>query len=188
MTEPTTDAGLPSLLPLPVVPEEVMNIAEDYVLGKVLCGGSVFYRDAAIFARFIVSLGKGSAEAAEAKLATLCQQIDDAKLYQTIKSQIERREFQYRVEESADGFEPQMLYTLGRLDGFAWFPLTANGYWADPDAFTDGEIKIRSVFQTKEDAERAIVCAKRINGEKLISAAFPKPNPEATQTKDRDDE
>ena len=111
--------------------------------------------------------------------ATLSKQIDDAKLYQTIKSQIERREFQYRVEESADGFEPQMLYTLGRLDGFAWFPLTANGYWADPDAFTDGEIKIRSV-QTKEDAERAIVCAKRINGEKLISAAFPRPNPEAT--------
>ena len=46
---------------LPVVPEEVMNIAEDYVLGKVLCGGSVFYRDAAIFARFIVSLGKEGA-------------------------------------------------------------------------------------------------------------------------------
>ena len=113
--------------------------------------------------------------------ATLCQQIDDAKLYQTIKSQIERREFQYRVEESADGFEPQMLYTLGRLDGFAWFPLTANGYWADPDAFTDGEIKIRSVFQTKEDAERAIVCAKRINGEKLISAVSPDRPPQVAE-------
>ncbi len=76
-----TDTEAPSLLPcrfdhaagcyrcpeckaasqLPVVPEEVMNIAEDYVLGKVLCGGSVFYRDAAIFARFIVSLGKDGA-------------------------------------------------------------------------------------------------------------------------------
>lgn len=119
-------------------------------------------------------------EAAEAKIATLSQQIDDAKLYQTIKSQIERRELQYRVEESADGFEPQMLYTLGRLDGFAWFPLTENGYWADPDAFTDGEIKIRSLFKSKDEAERAIICAKRINGEKLISAAFP-------QTKDRAD-
>jgi hypothetical protein len=175
----------PAASPPPVVPEEVMQTAVAtmsrtadklrHLTRAVLTDG---LRE---LAHFIVGLGKEGAEAAEAKLATLSQQIDDAKLYQTIKSQIERREFQYRVEKSADGFEPQMLYTLGRLDGFAWFPLTANGYWADPDAFTDGEIKIRSVFQTKENAERAIVCAKRINGEKLISAVSPARPPQVAE-------
>lgn len=111
--------------------------------------------------------------AAEAQLATLRQQIAAEELYRKIKTQIERGEFQYRVEESPEGFEPQMLYTLGRLDGFAWFPLTANGYWSDPDAFTDGEIKIRSFFPSRDEADRAIVCARRVNGEKLIRAAFP---------------
>lgn len=70
----------------------------------------------------------------------------------------------YRIEERDGGFEPQMRSNMGMLHGEVWFPLLSTGYWADPDAYNKGEIRVRSIL-TREEAERAILRAQAINAE-----------------------
>ena len=70
--------------------------------------------------------------------------------------------YQYRVIEKHGEFEPQMLYNCGATPGLKWFPLDAEGYWADPSAFDFGLITIDSLM-SREQAERAIDLAKEIN-------------------------
>ena len=71
---------------------------------------------------------------------------------------------QYRIEPVTDGFEAQMLYPCGAVEGEKWFPLNPDGYWSDPDAFSFGLISNRHVFETREAAARAIFKARAING------------------------
>jgi hypothetical protein len=77
---------------------------------------------------------------------------------------------QYRVVEVPGGFEPQMLSTMGAVDGERWFPLNAEGYWLEPDAFSYGVITKHSIM-TREEAERAVTRARAINGENLRPVA-----------------
>jgi hypothetical protein len=72
-------------------------------------------------------------------------------------------ETEYRIEEITGGFEPQMRYMAGATGEVCWFPLLSTGYWAEPDAYSYGNIMIRSPMHTREDAERAIERAKAIN-------------------------
>lgn len=69
-------------------------------------------------------------------------------------------EAQYRVEEIAGGFEPQMLYTT--KNGKQWVPLNAEGYWLEPDCYSTGEITKHNPM-TKEAARQAIFLAVAAN-------------------------
>lgn len=69
----------------------------------------------------------------------------------------------YRVVECGDGWEPQMSYTAGMIKGTFWFPLNAEGYWLEPEAFSHGNPTKRSIM-TKDAAERAILRAQAIEG------------------------
>lgn len=69
---------------------------------------------------------------------------------------------QYRVIRRAAGFEPQFSYTAGMVEGVFWFPLNAEGYWLEPDAFNYGKIT-KHISLPKEDAKRAILRAQAIN-------------------------
>jgi hypothetical protein len=72
---------------------------------------------------------------------------------------------QYRIEPVAGGFEAQMLYSVGGIPGRSeWFPLTADGYWSDPSAFSFGLTCRRDVL-TRAEAMRAIARARAINNE-----------------------
>lgn len=72
----------------------------------------------------------------------------------------------YRVAPYGYGFEPQMSYRCG--GGVeAWFPLNHEGYWLEPKAYEKAEVT-QHIEMTQEEAERAIICAKRINGIQLI--------------------
>ncbi len=71
---------------------------------------------------------------------------------------------QYRIEPVAGGWEAQMLYPCGAVDDDKWFPLRPDGYWSDPDAYSFGLIAIRHVFETREEAARAIAKARALNG------------------------
>ena len=81
--------------------------------------------------------------------------------------EIQQRSYRYRVRKVGKLWEPQMLYTCGVARKAIWFPLTTNGYWMEPDAHTYGDVKKRSPM-SKEDAQRAIVIAKRINEGQLL--------------------
>lgn len=70
----------------------------------------------------------------------------------------------YRIAEVPGGYEAQMLYQCGGREREEWFPLNAEGYWSDPDAFSFGLITKRDVFATQADANMAILKAKEING------------------------
>ena len=71
---------------------------------------------------------------------------------------------QYRVVPVQGGYEAQMLYNCGAAAGDRWFPLNAEGYWSDPDAFSFGIISKRDLHPTREAAIQAIAKARAING------------------------
>jgi hypothetical protein len=66
----------------------------------------------------------------------------------------------YRISELSFGFQPEQFYQT--KDGPLWLPLKANGYWADPDAYSTSEIT-KSSIMTRAQAERAVWLAKKIN-------------------------
>lgn len=82
----------------------------------------------------------------------------------------------YRIVEHSNGFEPQIRYTMGFIDGEAWFPLDASGHWLEPDAFSYGQVTMRLLFANRADAERVILRAKSIN-EENISVVSPEISP-----------
>lgn len=76
--------------------------------------------------------------------------------------------YQYRiVEHDALGFEPQILYISPGAKQEIWQPLNQEGYWADPEAYSYGNIRWRIIFTARQDAERAITRAKSINEENI---------------------
>lgn len=70
---------------------------------------------------------------------------------------------EYRVLDIDGGYEPQMRYHASVTGERVWFPLLANGYWAEPDAYSYGNVTIRSILPTREQAEAAIQRARAIN-------------------------
>jgi hypothetical protein len=78
---------------------------------------------------------------------------------------------EYRIiEHPGLGFEPQMQYTAGRVDGQFWYPLNESGYWVEPDAFSDGNPTRRIVFDSRADAERVLTRARAVNQEHIREA------------------
>lgn len=78
---------------------------------------------------------------------------------------------EYRIEPYGDGFEPQMQYQIGGKE--IWIPLDADGIVLDPNTwknFGTPAITMR-ISLTKTEAERAVICARRINGDTLIRPA-----------------
>ena len=71
---------------------------------------------------------------------------------------------QYRIEAVEGGFEAQHLYNCGVTEGDRWFPLNAQGYWSDPDAYSYGVIRKRDVHPTREIAALAIARSRAICG------------------------
>lgn len=67
----------------------------------------------------------------------------------------------YRVARVGKQYQPEMLYVI-KDKGETWLPLTKDGYWADPDAYSTGEVTKRSLM-TKTEAERAVWLAMKIN-------------------------
>jgi len=72
---------------------------------------------------------------------------------------------EYRVVESAAGFEPQIKYLVRGDD--RWFALLPSGYWADPDEWNEDESKTRVIVSTREKAERAVTRARAINQDNI---------------------
>lgn len=44
-----------------------------------------------------------------------------------------------------------------------WFPLNAEGYWADPEAFSKGLITRRCPLSSATEAEQAMWRARKLN-------------------------
>jgi len=76
---------------------------------------------------------------------------------------------QYRIVRRRGGYEPQFSYNAGMVRGLFWYPLNAEGYWLEPDAFTNGNPNAR-ISMSKEDARRAILRARAINEEHITAA------------------
>lgn len=74
----------------------------------------------------------------------------------------------YRIVETEDGFEPQMRYTAGAVNGEFWFPLNSLGYWLEPEAFSHGNPKLRNHMPSREEAARALERARIINADEPI--------------------
>jgi hypothetical protein len=68
----------------------------------------------------------------------------------------------YRVVPYGNGFEPQMSYSAGTVDGLFWFPLNPDGSWLQPDAFSDGKATWH-ISMPKANAEMAILKAQNMN-------------------------
>lgn len=62
-----------------------------------------------------------------------------------------------------------MSYTAGMVKGVFWFPLNAEGYWLEPDAFSNGNVT-RHIIMSKEDAKKAILRARAIEGNHIAAA------------------
>lgn len=75
---------------------------------------------------------------------------------------------QYRIVRRLSGWEPQHSYTAGFVDGVFWYPLTADGFWLEPDAFSHGKIT-KHIALPKEDAKRAILRARAINQQHIAA-------------------
>lgn len=71
---------------------------------------------------------------------------------------------EYRIVRRLGGFEPQCSYTAGMVKGVFWYPLNPDGFWLEPDAFSCGNIT-KHISLPKEDAKRAILRARAINGQ-----------------------
>ncbi|QDZ07434.1 hypothetical protein FPZ24_08045 [Sphingomonas panacisoli] len=66
----------------------------------------------------------------------------------------------YRVQPVEGGYQPEMRWTC--KNGALWVPLQADGFWADPDAYSTGEVTVKSVM-TLDDARRAVWLAQKEN-------------------------
>lgn len=75
----------------------------------------------------------------------------------------------YRIVRRRGGYEPQFSYTAGVVKGVFWYPLNADGYWLEPDAFTNGN-PTKHIAMSKDDASRAILRARAINEEHIRAA------------------
>lgn len=73
---------------------------------------------------------------------------------------------QYRAVRRPGGYEPQFSYTAGTVKGVFWYPLNADGYWLEPDSFTNGN-PTKRISMSKDDANRAILRARAINEEHI---------------------
>lgn len=73
---------------------------------------------------------------------------------------------QYRIVRRVGGYEPQFSYNAGMANGLFWYPLNADGYWLEPDAFTNGN-PTKHITMSKSDAGRVILRARAINEEHL---------------------
>jgi hypothetical protein len=69
----------------------------------------------------------------------------------------------YRIVDRGCKYEPQMSYSMGNENGFAWFPLNEDGYWLEPDAFSTGYLTKCSCMPLSV-AKRSIRRAMAING------------------------
>lgn len=74
---------------------------------------------------------------------------------------------EYRIRWRLFGWEPQQRYNTG-LGGMIWFPLNAEGYWLQPDAYNDGAVT-HHVTMPRHDAERAILRARAINQQHIAA-------------------
>lgn len=77
--------------------------------------------------------------------------------------------YRYRAIRRLGGWEPQMSYTAGTVDGVVWYPLNAEGYWLEPKAFSSGNPRAH-IAMTKAEAGRAITRARAINGQHIAVA------------------
>jgi hypothetical protein len=68
----------------------------------------------------------------------------------------------YRIESCEGQFEPQMLYNVGVTGEQKWFPLNQDGYWDDPNSYSLGLIRRRSLM-SRTEAALAITRARAIN-------------------------
>lgn len=71
----------------------------------------------------------------------------------------------YRIAEIDGGFEPQMLYHAPMKGEDVWFPLNAQGYWLEPDAYSYGNVQKHAPLPTRFDAEQAVARAKLLNSD-----------------------
>ncbi len=76
---------------------------------------------------------------------------------------------EYRIVRYGGGWEPQMSYTAGMVNGVFWFPLDERGYWLEPDAFTNGKITKHISFP-KDVAQRIIMRSRALNGQHIAAA------------------
>lgn len=76
---------------------------------------------------------------------------------------------QYRIVRRPGGHEPQFSYNAGMVKGIFWYPLNADGYWLEPDAFTNGN-PTKHISMGKDDARRAILRARAVNEEHIRAA------------------
>lgn len=67
----------------------------------------------------------------------------------------------YRIRWRWFGWEPQQRYNTGK-GKMLWFPLNAEGYWLDPDAYNTEKVTKRIVLP-RHQAKRAILRAQAIN-------------------------
>ena len=77
-----------------------------------------------------------------------------------------RRTRQYRIVRRLEGYEPQFSFNAGTVEALSWYPLNAEGYWLEPDAFTNGN-PTKHLSMTRADARRAILRARAINEEHI---------------------
>lgn len=68
----------------------------------------------------------------------------------------------YRIVRYGNGYEPQMSYSAGMIEGLFWYPLNGDGHWLEPDAFTQGHITMH-ISMPKTIAQRAIRRAQGVN-------------------------
>jgi hypothetical protein len=66
----------------------------------------------------------------------------------------------YRITQADGGFQPEMHYRC--FKGDLWVPLNHDGFWAEPHAFSTGEVTKSSVM-SEADAKRAVWKARLIN-------------------------
>lgn len=75
----------------------------------------------------------------------------------------------YRVRWRLGGFEPQMSYIVGLTGETRWFPLTSDGYWLEPEAFSSGKIT-KHISMSRGAAKRATLRARAINNAHIAAA------------------
>lgn len=80
---------------------------------------------------------------------------------------------EYRVEPRDDGYEPQMRYQVAGKD--LWLPLNEEGYVLQPEIWNDANEAVitKHIVLSAELAQRAVTCARRINGEQVIRNVSP---------------
>jgi len=92
---------------------------------------------------------------------------DDRPDFEAARSEILAGNLRYRVAKVRGGYEPQMLYTTGTLNVALWFPLTKDGAWLEPEAFSYGTITKRNPM-SEQAAIRSVASARLINGARTV--------------------